>query len=478
MLNSEKEKIDWNKAKELYNKEKEGREDAWNKLKLYLEEKEWKHGKSPWQYSKKYISLTSKIMSSVFSNQQTSGKPLTIKDEGVLLSESVESVDFTGTGIAVTAVGDNVTVDITGGGAGAVDSVFSRTGVVVATAGDYTASDVGLGNVDNTADTAKPVSTAQQTALNLKLDDTQKGAANGLAELDAGSKVPTSQLPTSVLGDVSYQGTWNASTNTPALTSGAGTKGFYYTVSVTGSTTLNGISDWKVTDMAIFNGTIWEKVDNTNDVNSVAGKTGTVTLDNSDVGLGNVDNTADTAKPVSTAQQTALNLKANLASPALTGTPTAPTQSASDNSTKLATTAYTDTAVSGAGGFTQLASDPASPSAGDSWFNTTSNLFKGAVAGAGAWSAGGSLNTASNGLAGCGTQSAGLSFGGYAAAVSAVTEEYNGTSWSAGGNLATARFSLAGCGTQSAGLSFGGNGPTAVTEEYNPGVTAKTFTLT
>ena len=40
-----------------------------------------------------------------------------------------------------------------------------------------------------------------------------------------------------------------------------------------------------------------------------------------------------------------LSAKANLASPALTGNPTAPTQSASDNSTKIATTAYTDTAV-------------------------------------------------------------------------------------------------------------------------------------
>lgn len=44
-----------------------------------------------------------------------------------------------------------------------------------------------------------------------------------------------------------------------------------------------------------------------------------------DIGLGNVDNTADTAKPVSTAQQTALNLKANLASPTFTGTVTIPT---------------------------------------------------------------------------------------------------------------------------------------------------------
>jgi len=57
------------------------------------------------------------------------------------------------------------------------------------------------------------------------------------------------------------------------------------------------------------------------------------------VGLGSVDNTADTAKPVSTAQQTALNLKANLASPTFTGTVTAPTFSGalSGNATSATT---------------------------------------------------------------------------------------------------------------------------------------------
>ena len=44
-------------------------------------------------------------------------------------------------------------------------------------------------------------------------------------------------------------------------------------------------------------------------VQSVAGKTGAVTLDKSDVGLGNVDNTSDADKPISTATQTALNAK-------------------------------------------------------------------------------------------------------------------------------------------------------------------------
>jgi len=55
-------------------------------------------------------------------------------------------------------------------------------------------------------------------------------------------------------------------------------------------------------------------------VTSVAGKTGAVTLTKTDVGLANVDNTADTAKPVSTLQQTALDLKANLVAPTFTGT--------------------------------------------------------------------------------------------------------------------------------------------------------------
>ena len=62
-------------------------------------------------------------------------------------------------------------------------------------------------------------------------------------------------------------------------------------------------------------------------------------------GLGNVDNTADAAKPVSTAQQTALNLKANTSSPVLTGNPTAPTQAPWNGSTRLANTAYVDRAT-------------------------------------------------------------------------------------------------------------------------------------
>lgn len=54
-------------------------------------------------------------------------------------------------------------------------------------------------------------------------------------------------------------------------------------------------------------------------IRSVAGRIGDVVLAKSDVGLSNVDNTTDISKPVSTAQQTSLNLKANIASPTFTG---------------------------------------------------------------------------------------------------------------------------------------------------------------
>ena len=97
-------------------------------------------------------------------------------------------------------------------------------------------------------------------------------------------------------------------------------------------------------DILKYNGTVW-----VNDAALLATKaplanptfTGTVSgISKTMVGLGSVDNTADTAKPVSTAQQTALDLKANLASPALTGTPTAPTAAVTTNTTQVATTAF------------------------------------------------------------------------------------------------------------------------------------------
>jgi len=64
----------------------------------------------------------------------------------------------------------------------------------------------------------------------------------------------------STTGQLSYQGTWNANTNNPTLTSGVGVTNQYYVVSTAGNTNLDGITTWSVGDWAIFNGTVWEKV--------------------------------------------------------------------------------------------------------------------------------------------------------------------------------------------------------------------------
>ena len=79
-------------------------------------------------------------------------------------------------------------------------------------------------------------------------------------------------------GGLSYQGTWNASTNSPTLASSTGTNGYYYIVGTSGSTNLNGITDWVIGDWLLFNGTVWQKIDQTNLVTSVNGQTGTVSV--------------------------------------------------------------------------------------------------------------------------------------------------------------------------------------------------------
>lgn len=84
--------------------------------------------------------------------------------------------------------------------------------------------------------------------------------------------------PSTAAGAVNYKGTWNATTNSPSLASGVGTQGDYYVVSTGGTTNLDGITDWATGDWAIFNGTAWQKVDNSDLVTSVNGSTGDVTV--------------------------------------------------------------------------------------------------------------------------------------------------------------------------------------------------------
>jgi hypothetical protein len=92
-----------------------------------------------------------------------------------------------------------------------------------------------------------------------------------------------------LIGSTIYAGVWNASTNSPTLTSSVGTKGTYYVVSTSGSTNLNGVTDWSLGDWAIYNGTAWNKVDNSDSVSSVNGQTGAVSLTTDNVSQGSTN---------------------------------------------------------------------------------------------------------------------------------------------------------------------------------------------
>ena len=201
----------------------------------------------------------------------------TLTGLGTMAEQNANAVAITGgtiSGVTLPASNITGTLGVPNGGTGAttVTGYVKGTGVTAMTASS---------TIPNTDITGLGTASTKDA-----------GVANGVATLDGSGTVPISQLPAAVLGALSYQGTWNASTNTPTLTSSVGTKGYYYVVSVAGSTNLNGITDWQVGDWAVYNGTAWQKIDNTDAVTSVNGFTGTVVLTASDVG----------AQPVFTSQ--------------------------------------------------------------------------------------------------------------------------------------------------------------------------------
>lgn len=161
-----------------------------------------------------------------------------------------------------------------------------------------TRSDIpGVQSVDDTPDLQKPISISMQSALDTKQDISERNESNGYAGLDSLGKLSTAVLPIEYMH---YVGTWDANGNVPDLSSITVTAGSYYIVSVAG-TSLS--QTWNVYDIAISDGTSWQRLPFSSLITSVNGKTGNVVLTSQDLGLENVDNTSDSAKPVSVAQQ-------------------------------------------------------------------------------------------------------------------------------------------------------------------------------
>lgn len=99
--------------------------------------------------------------------------------------------------------------------------------------------------------------------------------------LDSNNKINSAYLPDEVLGQLSYKGVWDASTSTgaPATTK---QKGDYYVCSKggkyspDGTTAVSTYGSYAVGDWAVYNGVVWDKVDNTDAVTMVNGQIGSV----------------------------------------------------------------------------------------------------------------------------------------------------------------------------------------------------------
>ena len=163
-----------------------------------------------------------------------------------------------------------------GGGGGTVTSITTTAPI---TGGPITSTGA-IGISQASISTSGYLSSTDWNTFNSKQSTSEKGEASGYAALDENQKIPSANLPDSIVGAVVYQGTWNADTNTPTLpVPAASNNGHYYIVSDAG--TYLGIT-YAVGDWAISNGIAWEKVDNTQDVNSVFGRQGAVVANASD----------------------------------------------------------------------------------------------------------------------------------------------------------------------------------------------------
>lgn len=163
-------------------------------------------------------------------------------------------------------------------------------------------ADIGLGQADNTPDALKPISNPAQAALNAKEDKSGKGAAGGYASLDAGGKIPSSQLPPIA---ISKPNPVSSEAEMLALVAETGDIAIRDDVSRTfmlREEPASVLANW--IEMAT-------PAQGVMTVNGMAGPN--VNIDKEDVGLGQADNTPDAEKPVSNPQQQALNEKANKA---------------------------------------------------------------------------------------------------------------------------------------------------------------------
>lgn len=188
----------------------------------------------------------------------------------VVSFKSVPAGDVVGT--TDSQVLTNKTIDADLNTLSNIDNADIKSGAAI------DATKIGPGSVSNTEfGYLDGVTSSIQTQFTGKQSTSEKGQVNGYASLDGGGKVPVTQLPSTVM---TLEGQWNASINSPTLSDGTGDPGQIYETTVAGTVNFgNGPYTFAVGDWAVYgNDGKWYKSINSNQVNSVAGKVGTVTL--------------------------------------------------------------------------------------------------------------------------------------------------------------------------------------------------------
>lgn len=225
-----------------------------------------------------FLSLPTRLADAVTTVETVGDLPTNVPEGSVRYVKDVDALyTFDGSAWAAASVPLNPTFgDVT------ADS-FNDTGF----SGSYALESSGTEIVESATTSAElgylsGVTSPIQTQLDDKVDDTERGAANGVATLDAGGKVPVSQLPSTLM---EYLGTWAPSTNTPTLTNGTGDAGDVYIASDAGTVNFGaGPITFAPGDWVIYSGSVWQKSVNSNIVASVNGYTGAVVLTAADIG--------------------------------------------------------------------------------------------------------------------------------------------------------------------------------------------------
>lgn len=148
-----------------------------------------------------------------------------------------------------------------------------------------------VSNIDNTSDLNKPISTATQTALNLKENTSNKNTANGYAGLGSDGKLISSQLPSITITDTFVVGSQSAMLSLVAETGDVAVRTDVNKSFILQGDTPSDLADWQ------------ELLTPTSTVSSVFGRTGAVTSNSGDYTADQISETAS-RKFQTLAQQT------------------------------------------------------------------------------------------------------------------------------------------------------------------------------